>query len=210
VWVSLIANPDRLLALAYAPSKDRARLTAAFALDEALGQVVAATREPLLGEIRLTWWRDQLLSDAPSVMPMVQALDPVDRLALSPMIEGWAAVLDPLPLNDVQLTRYAQRRGGTLFGAFTATPSLIALGEGWALADFAMRCSDGATAALCQTLAAKRLDPAVLRGVARAHLPFGVLARLAQGDVRDGLPRKHALGAPRRAFRAALYAALRR
>ena len=55
-----IADPERRLALAYAPRDRRGALAVLWALDERLGSIVAATREAMLGEIRLAWWRDAL------------------------------------------------------------------------------------------------------------------------------------------------------
>jgi 15-cis-phytoene synthase len=205
-----IRDPDLLLALNYASPIDRARFAAIFALDETLGHVVATNREAMLGQIRLAWWREQLLSSESPASPVAQAIDLADRNALSALADGWAVLLDPLPLSEDQLSDYARLRGGTVFGVMTSDIAIAALGEGWALADFAFRCSDRETAERALSLAAEKLDPLVLRSLSWSHLPFGMLARLALGDTRDGLPRKHAMGSRRRAGRALFYALLRR
>jgi phytoene synthase len=51
---------DRWLACLYAPASARPGLFALFALDCELAQLVASTIEPMLGEIRLAWWRERL------------------------------------------------------------------------------------------------------------------------------------------------------
>jgi phytoene synthase len=51
---------ERRLALAYAPGRARAATLGLFALDAALGNLVRAAREPLLGQMRLAWWREEL------------------------------------------------------------------------------------------------------------------------------------------------------
>lgn len=51
---------DRWLACLYAPARARPGLIALFALDCELAQLVASTTEPMLGEIRLAWWRERL------------------------------------------------------------------------------------------------------------------------------------------------------
>jgi hypothetical protein len=52
-------------------------------------------------------------------------------------------------------------------------------GEGWALVDFAHRCSDPATASRASALARRELDRAHIGRMAR---PLRILARLANMD----------------------------
>lgn len=68
---------ERWLACLYAAAPARPGLVALFALDCELAQVVTTTTEPLMGEIRLAWWRDRLieLDTAPApAQPLLQAL----------------------------------------------------------------------------------------------------------------------------------------
>ena len=51
---------ERRLALAYAPANSRGLWLGLFALDARLGAVVQAAHEPLLAQIKLAWWRDEL------------------------------------------------------------------------------------------------------------------------------------------------------
>ena len=53
---------DRYLSVLYAPAAARPALLALHGLDLELAQVVASTSEPMLGEIRLAWWRDALVA----------------------------------------------------------------------------------------------------------------------------------------------------
>ena len=48
------------LALAYTPRDRREAMRVAFELDRRLARIVAATTEPMLGQMRLAWWRDIL------------------------------------------------------------------------------------------------------------------------------------------------------
>ena len=48
------------LALTYTPLSNRGALAALFSIDRAMGDVVRTTKEPLLGPIRLAWWRERL------------------------------------------------------------------------------------------------------------------------------------------------------
>jgi phytoene synthase len=53
-------EPDRYLAALLAPSRVREDLTALAALSAELARVPRAVREPMMGELRLQWWRDAL------------------------------------------------------------------------------------------------------------------------------------------------------
>src|SRR3546814_17220372 len=53
-------DPDRTLALYYVPAKHRPAVEALWRLDAALGAVLAGGREPLIGQIKLVWWRAAL------------------------------------------------------------------------------------------------------------------------------------------------------
>ena len=49
--------PMHRLALAYAPAEARPAWAGLLALDARLAGVVRAAREPVLGQLRLAWWR---------------------------------------------------------------------------------------------------------------------------------------------------------
>ncbi|MCU0891974.1 MAG: squalene/phytoene synthase family protein [Sandarakinorhabdus sp.] len=92
---------ERWLACLYAAAPARPGLVALFALDAELAHVVATTTEPLLGEIRLAWWRDRLIEldtqPAPA-QPLLQALQArvLPRLSgaeLATLEDGWLARL---------------------------------------------------------------------------------------------------------------------
>src|SRR5581483_4773128 len=71
-------EPDRYLAALLAPAAARAHLLALAAFSSELGRVASAvTREPLMGEIRLQWWRDALepgASGEPTGNPVADAV----------------------------------------------------------------------------------------------------------------------------------------
>ena len=92
---------ERWLACLYAAEPARPGLVALFALDAELAQLLATTTEPLLGEIRLAWWRDRLIEldtqPAPA-QPLLQALQAraLPRLSgaeLALLEDGWLARL---------------------------------------------------------------------------------------------------------------------
>ena len=109
---------ERWLACLYAAAPARPGLVALLALDGELAQLVATTTEPLLGEIRLAWWRDRLIEldtqPAPA-QPLLQALQAraLPRLSgadLATLEDGWLARLGGVQgTGSVQLFTLAAR-----------------------------------------------------------------------------------------------------
>ena len=90
---------DYTLALWLAPRRVQPRLRAVFALDRRLQHVAHSTREPLLGQIKLAWWREQLVAldtGVVSAEPQIQALSGV----LCPQLTG--AMLSDLTDDDTR------------------------------------------------------------------------------------------------------------
>lgn len=94
---------DRELALLHVPSRVREPFAALFALDSAMGDVVARTTEPALGRIKLAWWREQLqaLDEAPPpaeprLIAVAANLLPLGVLGadVAELEAGWATLLD--------------------------------------------------------------------------------------------------------------------
>src|SRR5581483_8598615 len=54
------ADPDRYLAALFAPAEKRPRLLTLYAFNIEVARVAEAVRQPMLGEIRLAWWRETL------------------------------------------------------------------------------------------------------------------------------------------------------
>ena len=185
-------DEDRDFALIHAPADRRAALTALWRLDATLGRIVATTTDSMVGQMRLTWWHDaisKLPGEPTSGQPELEAImgDVIGPLGIeasdiAALIEGWEALLDPLPLEEAQLMEYAAGRGGHLFaltGRLLGAETQAGAGEGWALSDFAHRCSDPATASRAYALARRELDRA---RIGRLPRPLRILARLANMD----------------------------
>ena len=208
------STAERALALGYAPAAARAGLAALFALDATLGGILKTTREPVVGQMRLTWWYEalgRLDSAPPPAEPVLRALASavVPRVAgsaLARIAEGWEALLE-LPLDDAAVGRFAEGRGGALFAAAARIlevedPRIGAAGEGWALADLAGRLSDPARASLIATRARARLDVALTGRWPRRARALGALAVLARADVA---PTRRPPGSPARVGRLLLH-----
>lgn len=119
-----LADPERRLALAYVPTARRPALAALWALDEALARIVATTREPALGQMRLLWWRDALtrLDTAPPPgEPVLEALARevlpagIAGAEMAAMTEGWDALLPLDAADETALEAHARERGERLF-----------------------------------------------------------------------------------------------
>jgi phytoene synthase len=185
---------ERALALGYAPEGTRAGLDALLSLDAALGNVVRSTREPMVGQMRLTWWHDalQALDTAtPPAEPVLTALAAhvtpvVPGADLAGMIDAWELLLDPFDASH--LDAFAARRGGVLFTAMARLVSVDATmastaGEGWALADLAANLSDAGLAQEARRRASERLSGAfAARWPVRARA-IGALALIARADL---------------------------
>ncbi|QHL91036.1 squalene/phytoene synthase family protein [Sphingomonas changnyeongensis] len=216
-----IADPERLLALAYADAERRGALALLWQLDERLAGIVVTTSQPAIGQMRLTWWHQALdgLGTAPApAEPLLMALAACPQVVparLLPLIDGWEALLDAPPLDEAALSLHAEARGAALFAAAadllgpTGLPDdeIAAAGRLWALIDAARRLTDPASAGRALALARAELGR-LPRRWPRPLAPLGLLAVLARADARAPQPARQ--GAPRRIARALWFRIARR
>lgn len=209
---------ERELALSYAASSARAGLAALFALDDTFGHILRTTREPLIGQMRLTWWHDALTAldrAAPPAQPVLQALADtviprgVSGADLAAMVDGWEALLEAEAIDEAAMALHAAARGRRLFLAgrtvLGAAPSdpVESAGEGWALADLARHIRDPDAARVAAGLAAEAIARATAVRWSRAGRALGALTQLARMDLQAPLDARVAPGAPRRVARLA-------
>ncbi|KQN26177.1 hypothetical protein ASE86_08485 [Sphingomonas sp. Leaf33] len=186
-------SAERQILLGYAPRHARTGLAAILALDDQLSTILRTTREPMVGQMRLTWWHGALtaLDTAPApAEPVLQAIashvvPKVSGQDLARLVEGWEELLDPEPLDADRLDAFADHRGGGLFramaqvaGAAASDPVDVA-GRGWALADLAAHVRDPAAAVLASDRAAPLLCQARTARWSRAGRAIGAMAHLA-------------------------------
>ena len=119
-------DPDRWLASRFiADAEQRADVVALYALNYELAHVAETVREPLVGEIRLTWWREAIdaifAGEPPRRHPVLEALATAVRrrgLAREPleaMVEARFADLDRAPFADEASARaYVDGASGAL------------------------------------------------------------------------------------------------
>lgn len=183
--------PRQRLALAYAPSRDRPKVLALLALDQRLAGIVRHSHEPMLAQLRLAWWREQLASDGkawPSGEPLLALLRSWQggHGVLGGLVDGWEAMIGAAPLPPTSFAGLAEARGAA-FAAIannSAAPQALRLGRNWALADIAARLShpQERQAALDLVHAQDWRGARLPRGLR----PLAVLHGLAARDLRHG------------------------
>ncbi len=196
---SELADPERQLAVGHASRFAQESLATLFAIDERLGGIVARTREPSIGLMRLVWWRDALIAldhAPPPAEPLLAAAvalrpDQVSGTEIAAMVEGWEALIDDPELSEETLALHARERGARLFGLAGRVLGIEAewlgdAGAGWALVDLARHVSEGHRVDAILAAAKPELERAVARRWPRTLRPLGMLAVLARRDARRG------------------------
>lgn len=209
--------PEAELALAWSRPEVRGTLMAALQLDRRLGRIVARTREPMLGQMRLAWWREALgtpVAERPRGDAVLDAIGVHWRgreAALVRLVDSWEIFVTAKALDPKEAVSFGEGRGA-FFAAMAVTGDaatvqrLAAAGFRWALADAATAISDAEEreavigAGLSLVDDARRL-PASFRGLA-------VLEALALRALRrGGMPLMEGRMAPLTAMRAAIFRA---
>ncbi len=142
--------PPVRLALAYATAESRAPLTLIFALDQRFAGVVRNSREPMLAQLRLTWWRERLSGGEggeSSGDPLLAMLAdwPGPRAPLAALAEGWEAMTGTAPLSEAAFLQLGEARAGafaTLAGDGPGAAAAHRMALGWGLLDIAAHLSD--------------------------------------------------------------------
>lgn len=139
------------LALSYAPARTRSLTLGLLALDFRLAGIVRNTREPLLGQVRLAWWRDRLSEPGalwPEGEPLLALLKDWgdEASALAGLVDGWEGLLGEPPLPGAAFAAFAEGRAAAFAGLarlVDANPSEAArAARGWALVDLSGRLAD--------------------------------------------------------------------
>jgi phytoene synthase len=207
--------PEAELALAWSPPKVRAALTTVLQLDRRLARIVARTSEPMLGQMRLAWWREALAKPTADRPQGDKVLDALGRhwagkeQAVIAMVEGWEYLLADRSLAQADLQGCAAGRAAPFSALIdnrdeTLDERIRMAGMRYALADLAANlCDQGER----ETAIAYGLGgscpsvplPRELRGLA-------VLEALALRSLRrGGRPLMEGRGAPFAALRAAIF-----
>lgn len=211
-------SPELHLAIGYTPTHIRNRIEVVFALDRRLARIVSQANEPMLAQMRIAWWRDEL-GKPPGQRPAGDAvLDAAGSLwagrefALQALIDGWENLLAEAPLPQHQALGFAAGRAAPFLSLMQdhdmeGDPEAVALAaRRWSLADLSAHVSterertDLVALGRANGLQPSRLPPA-FRGLA-------VLDALARRSLkRGGRPLMEGRGAALTALRAGLLGA---
>lgn len=126
-----IRDPRVMVAV---PRDRRARITALWALAERLTRLLRDAREPLIGQIKLAWWRDMmaLLAEDPAALPKGEPL-------LAELQSSWAgqaglaALVDAAEAMLLAEDAATRRDAATAFGEALFALSGGAGGARWGL-----------------------------------------------------------------------------
>ncbi|NQV79739.1 MAG: squalene/phytoene synthase family protein [Alphaproteobacteria bacterium] len=152
-------DPDRYLVCTLLPPAGRRIALALFALDLELARIRDAVSEPMLGEMRLQFWRDTLTGVAGGEVrahPVAQALaaamaketvaKDMPLAGLLGLVDARARDLDETPMTDLaELSAYASATAGALNVVLLSTlgiddpdaaAAVRAAGTGWVLVGF--------------------------------------------------------------------------
>ncbi|MDB5476065.1 MAG: crtB [Phenylobacterium sp.] len=144
-------DPDRWMSSRFiADRQARADVVALYAFDHELARAPKASTNPLIGEIRLTWWREALdeMFEARPVRrhPTAEALADVvarrglERAALETLIDARYRELDPTPMDAAETLTWARETAGqaavlaaAILDPATDPEAARAAGAAWAL-----------------------------------------------------------------------------
>ena len=205
------AVAERALAIGYTPVVGRSAVAALFDLDATLGQILRTTRDPLLAQMRLTWWFEalgRLDSAPPPAQPVLRALAAdvlptgVSGAQLADLVIGWEVLLEDRP-DAGTVDAHGRERGGRLFGLAsdllgTSDDRVASAGSGWAAADLARHMTDPVLVAEARRRAGVELATALRGRWPRALRTLGAFAVLARDDLRAAADTPIPHGSPRR------------
>lgn len=117
-------DPDRFYAMLLAPARFRDPLLVLYALNLEIARTREQVSEPMLGQIRLQWWRDQLdgvFAGEPARHPVTEALSdvvsefPIAREDIVRMIDGRERDLEDTPPDTTaELLDYCRNTSSVL------------------------------------------------------------------------------------------------
>lgn len=184
------------LAIAYATAASRGPLLILMDFDRRLAEIVRSIKEPLLIQLRLAWWRDELAKppkDRTVGEPLLAAISEVwlgEEAALRALVNGWEELFTEPPRLASAAENFAQGRAAGFLAAArlvfapdcAASVSLAA--RRWALADLGAKTSDLDEQAEVVAIGLALGDDRVR--LPRSMRPLLVLDKLARASLAAG------------------------
>jgi phytoene synthase len=141
---------EQRLALAYGPRPASSALLTVLALDARLADVVRTAREPVLGQIKLAWWREKVGAGGSAAIVAEPLLDRIatdmpDPATAIGLVDGWEGMLGEGPIGGDAISALAEARAeafamvGARFAKGSGCTEPARAARGWALADLAAR-----------------------------------------------------------------------
>ena len=145
-----LLSPPQRLAIVYAPAKVRNAFALLLQFDERLSDIVSRISEPMIGQLKLAWWRDALNAapaQRPKGEPLLSALSELDRPELTTaahgLVDAWEMLLMEEQWSDALLDSFAEARGQAVFGGYVGLLAkdlpVEAIATEWAKRDLATR-----------------------------------------------------------------------
>jgi phytoene synthase len=185
--------PQRL-ALSYAPARAREATRALLALDVRLGQAIRQASEPIMAQMRLAWWRDQLRLPGKERERSDEAVAALDHLegsgdALLRLVDGWEVlVADQFDAASARQFADARARAfaslARLLGAPDRSEIVLSAGRRWALADLAAGMSRPEECSIALEIAREDFEKRAI--LSRSLRPLAVLEGLAHRSIARG------------------------
>ena len=187
-------------------------MAALFGIDAAMGDVVRTSSDPMIGQIRLAWWRERLEEldqgkGAPAE-PRLQAVSNdlipggVSGRDAAALEGGWLKLFTPFPW-DISVVEALWFRGRLLFGLSAkllggTNDRIEAAGGLWAVTDVARRCSDPQSRSLLIREAGTLARGQGGTKIDSSLRPLSMLTAVAIRDLAKGEPLERE-GSPARA-----------
>ncbi len=178
---------EQRIALAYTPATSREKLAVVFALDQRLSRIVAQATEPMLAQLRLAWWRDELgksVGERPSGDAVLDSIGESwagEESYLASLVDAWEEMLGDPPIMRGAAKSFASGRAAPF--AYLAGPEgsddwqrVHGAASRWALADAALHMSNG-----------EERDTFIKLGLVRATYVGKVPRRLRGLAILEGL-----------------------
>lgn len=149
--------PPARLAIAYAPRSLRNSFALLLRFDARIALVVGESSEPLIGQMKLAWWREAIAMDPgarPKGEPFLAQLskqgDFMLDQALQSLLIAWEEILCDETWSTETLESFARERGTAVFSTYAgwvgSQHDIVPLGASWAIGDLQLRTGRLATA----------------------------------------------------------------
>lgn len=186
---------EQQLAIAYARRHHRDAIDAILRLDRNLGRAVSQANEPIVGQIRLAWWRDALVAPLEARPPGNPVLDAISLVfdskseRLVALIDGWESLLLAETLTEQSIEPFVHGRSQAWCLAAEHMSSgdlpevVDASARFWALADLLTGLGDERERSVILSIAERLPEPSRL---SRDLRPLSILAALARRAIAQG------------------------